>query len=185
MKTREKIEPGVFTKKFCIAYVIILYAVLSLADIIFIANDHENVTLIRSIIMSATILLSVALIIKSLMKKNICVRSLEQSYKMSITIAIIAVALISIFYFMYCVKSNVNKIKEDYKYVMAKTYFGESAAEKLLDSAAEEARESWYTVWGVMIATSAVAIPLARNIISQNVEEEQETYNNENQEINV
>lgn len=184
MKTRKEIEPGAFAGRFCTIYIVTILLVLSIADVIFMANDHENVALIRSIVMAATIIIGVMLIIKSLMKKNICVKSMEQSYKLYITIAIIAVALLSIFYFMYCVKSNVNKIKEGNDYKTVKLFFGEKAAEALLDEAAEDARKDWYTVWGVMIAASAVAVPIARNMISKYSEEHEEISNIEQNEDN-
>jgi len=177
MEKRERIEPGNLVKKFLISYILILYAVISLADIIFIANDHENVVLIRSIIMSISVILGTIIVLKSIAKKHILVKDLESTYKTFITIAIIAVAILSIFYFMYCVKSNVNKIEDGSEYRSMKMWVGEKAAQKLLEKAAEEAREDWYTVWGVMIAASAVAVPVARKIIDQSTQEE---YNNQN-----
>jgi len=68
---------------------------------------------------------------------------------------------------MYCVKSEVDEVKNSSEYRMAKSIYGTTYTDKILDDAADEARKSWYSIWGIMIGASVVTIPITKNSTSR------------------
>ncbi len=170
-KEREIVEPGAFVRRFCSTYIVILFIALLATDIIFETNDYENVVLIRGAIMVAATILGTIVTIKSLNKKYIIKKDLQDLYSKFTIMAVIAIALLSILYFMYCVKSEVNNIKDTSEYKLAQSFVGSKGADYLVEQAADKAREQWYSIWGIMIASSVVTIPIIKKTIEQCSEE--------------
>lgn len=172
---REIIEPGAFTKRFCSNYIAILIIVLVITNIIFQANDYENVLLIRGGAMAVTIIVGVITMTIGLSKRYRVKKSMKDFYTKYVIIAVIAIALLSIIYFMYCVKSEVAEVKESAQYKIAKSRFGTTYTDKVLEDAADEARKQWYSIWGIMIGASVVTIPMIKKIFDKYSEDEEET----------
>lgn len=182
-KEREVIEPGTFTKRFCSNYIAILILALVITDIVFKATDYENVILIRGITMALAIIIGVIAVTIGLSKKYIVRKNMKEFYTKYVVIAVIAIAILSILYFMYCVKSEVNEVKNSSEYRMAKSIYGTTYTDKVLDNAAEEARKEWYSIWGIMIGASVVTIPITKKILDKYSEDYEETKKTSNEEI--
>lgn len=177
-KEREVIEPGTFTKRFCSNYVAILIIALLITDLIFKATDYDNVILIRGGIMAVAIVFGVIATIMGLSKKYIVKRNMKDFYRKYVIIAVIAIALLSIFYFMYCVKSEVGEVKESAQYKIAKSRYGTTYTNKVLEEAAEKARKQWYSIWGIMIGASVVTIPITKKLFEKYSEDNEEIVTN-------
>ena len=175
-KEREIIEPGTFTKRFCSSYIAILILALLITDIVFKATDYENVIIIRGITMALAIIIGVIAVNIGLSRKYIVRKNMKDFYSRYVIIAVIAIALLSILYFMYCVKSEVEDVKNSSEYRMAKSIYGTTYTDKVLDDAADEARKEWYSIWGIMIGASIVTIPITKKLFdkySEDCEEKQ------------
>lgn len=174
-KDREVIEPGTFVKRFCSNYIVILIIALVITDIVFKATDYENVILIRGITMALAIIIGVILTTIGLSRKHIVKKNMKEFYSKYVIIAVIAIAFLSILYFMYCVKSEVGEVKESSEYKMAKSIYGTTYTDKVLEDAADKARKDWYSIWGIMIGASIVTIPITKKLFDKYSEDYEET----------
>lgn len=171
----EVIEPGTFTKRFCSNYIAILILALLITDIVFKANDYENIVLIRGITMTLAIIIGVITVNIGLSKKYIVKRDMKDFYSRYVIIAVVAIAFLSILYFMYCVKSEVEDVKNSSQYRIAESIYGTKYTDKVLDDAADEARKQWYSIWGIMLCASIVTIPITKKLFDKYSKDYEET----------
>ena len=139
--------------------------------------------LFRSVAMALAIIVGVIATCIGLSKKYIVKKNMKEFYTKYVIIAVIAIALLSILYFMYCVKSEVDEVKNSSEYRMAKSIYGTTYTDKILDDAADEARKSWYSIWGIMIGASVVTIPITKKLFDKYSTDYEETKVASNEEI--
>lgn len=187
IKERKIGEPGKVARTFLVTYIIILIIALLISDALY---EIDGITTTQKILVR-TSLCFIAVIFgtwystRHVMKKYKCTKPYEDTIRMYINIAIIGVAALSLFYFLYIVKSNVNEIKSGYEYKYVSSMLSNEVADSIVKNAEREARKSFFIVWGGIVVASAISIPLQRKRISQYVEEDivEETPQKENSNI--
>ena len=58
---------------------------------------------------------------------------------------------------------------------MAKSIYGTTYTDKVLEDAADKARKDWYSIWGIMIGASIVTIPITKKLFDKYSEDYEET----------
>ena len=187
VKERKIGEPSKVRKTFLAAYLLILILALFISDAIY---QVEGITstqkiLVRTGLCFIGVIFGTWYSTRYAMKKYKCIKSYEDSIRTYINIAIIGVAALSLFYFLFIVKSNINDIKSGHDYKIASSILSNEVADNILKNAEREARKNFFIAWGGIVVASAISIPLQRKRISQYIEEDivEETPQEENSNI--
>ena len=159
MKTYEKNDVKGAAKTFSINYVVLMFVALYVTNIINNVTDITmgQLTTIRAVICFVGVILLGRFLTINVVKKYQISRSYKDSLRFNINLAIIAVAVISIFYFLFSLNSNIKKVEDSSQYKMAVTFIGEEVEEELEDIK-KEARNGFIIVWVAILAGSAVAV---------------------------
>jgi len=169
MKTYEKNDVSSAVKRFARDYVLVIIAILALASIIFQLSDVSitGMTTIRAIVLFVTVILASKRITKEVIKKFQITKLYKDNLKFNINLIIIAVAILSIFYFLITLNNNINKFEESSEYRLYEVFVGEEQAKEMLVEAEKEARKSFIILWVSILAASAVAIATEEKTIEK------------------
>ena len=135
MKKYEKNDITGARRSFTGLYIVLMAAVLQISNIIYeISNTSiEGITVIRSILVFIAVILLSKVLTKSAIKKYKITKSYSDNLRFNINLVIIAVGLISLFYFLYSVNSNIKEVKETTEYKMVVLYSSEAKADEKND----------------------------------------------------
>ena len=117
--------------------------------------------------MFLTIIISSFLLTRYVIKKYSITKSFKDNIRFNINLVIIGIAIISIFYFLITLNSNVNKIKESSEYKIVSIYLDKDDVEELLDEVKSEARGAFIKVWTSILLASAISVGLEGKIIDK------------------
>ena len=160
MKIYEKNDVKGAAKKFGINYVVLMFVALYITDII---NQFGDITMgqlttIRAGVCFIAVILLARFLTINVVKKYQITSSYKDNLRFNINLVIIAVAVVSIFYFLISLNSNVKEVEESSEYRMAATFLGEEVLEEQLEDIKKEARNGFIIVWVAILAGSAVAV---------------------------
>ena len=181
MKTYEKNDVKGAAKTFAIRYITIMLILVYVTDIIQGLSDitHGQLVTIRAIICLVGVIVFSRLLTINIVRKYQINASFKDNLRFNINLAIIAVAVISIFYFLFALNSNVKEFEDSSEYKMYATILGEEKVEDELEDVKKEARKGFIIVWVAILAGSAVAVYSEGKILDKYCKEdvEQEVLN--------
>lgn len=160
MKTYEKNDINSAKKKFAGNYIVIMVIILLISNIF---NHMESIsingiTAIRSIALFVAILVSARVLTKSVIKKFQITKSNADNLRFNINLIVIGIAIISLFYFLFSVHSNVKEMKNTTSYRVLSIYSTQEEADKIVEDAASKARKSFLIVWVAIMISSAIVV---------------------------
>lgn len=166
MKKKEKSvgEPGKVAGSFAWLYLVILYISLVIGDAAFAIN--ESMTL-RIIICMIGVFLGIWCATRYAVSRYICLKNLQDAIRTYLNIVIIAIAFISLFYLLFALKSNVNKIKDSPEYKYVSLYLSQETADEIVGEAEKEARGKFFMLWAGIVVASGISIPLQKKRIAK------------------
>lgn len=162
-------DPGKVAGSFTWLYLVILYVSLAISDGSFAIN--ESMTL-RIIICMVGVFLGIWGATKYAVSRYICPKTLQDSIRTYLNIVIIAIAAISLFYLLFALKSNVNKIKDSPEYKYVSIYLSQETADEIIKEAEKEARGKFLMLWAGIVVASGISIPLQKKRIDKYCVEE-------------
>ena len=169
MKTYEKNDVKGAARTFRINYVVTMLILLYITDIVHELSDitHGQFVTMRAIICFAGVILLSRFLTINAVKKYQITKQFKDNLRFNINMVIIIVAVISIFYFLFILNSNVNKVEDSAQYRMAVTFLGEETVEEQLKDVKKEARNGFIIIWVAILAGSAVAIYSEEKILDR------------------
>ena len=181
-KAYEKNDVSSAKRSFAYTYIVIMIVALYITDIIKELSDIslDGITAIRSIICFAAVLVLARYLTKYVINKYKISKPYADNLRFNINLIIIAVAFLSLFYFLITVKSNINTIKDSTEYRMYAMFSSKSEADDIIKTAEKEARKSFIIVWISIMTASAIAVGLEGKTIDHYCYEEPTYYSNEN-----
>jgi len=140
MKTYEKNDVKGAAKTFSISYVAYMFLALYVTDIINSVTDITmgQLTTIRAAICFVLVILLGRFLTINVVKKYQITSSYKDNLRFNINLAIIAVAVISIFYFIFSLNSNIKEVEDSSEYRFAAAVLGEDALEEELETLKKE-----------------------------------------------
>ena len=181
MKTYEKNDVKGAERTFRTNYIIMMFLILFITDIIVEATDITlgQLAIVRSILCFLGVILLSRILTINVVKKYQITTSYKDSLRFSINIVIIAVAVLSIFYFLFSLNNNIKEVEDSSEYKVAVTFLGEEAVEEELEDIKKEARNGFIVVWVAILSASAIAVYSEGKILDKYCEEdvEQEVLN--------
>ena len=169
MKTYEKNDVSSAKKQFAIKYIVSMFIILYITDIINHASDISinGLTVLRSILCFAAILILSRVLTKIEINKFQITKSNSDNLRFNINLIIIAVAVISLFYFLFSVNSNVKSVKNTASYKIMSLYSSQSEADEIVERVAKDARKSFLIVWVAIMVSSAIVVGTEGNYIEK------------------
>lgn len=160
MKVYEKNDLKGALKTFRINYLVIMFLVLYVTDIINKVADITigQLTTIRAILCFGAVILLARFLTINIVRKYQITNSYKDNLRFNLNLIIIIVAVVAIFYFLFSLNSNIKEIKDSSEYKFAVSILGEESLEEELEDVKKEARNAFIIVWVAILAGSAVAV---------------------------
>ena len=158
--TYEKNDITSAKKNFAGIYIGIMLVLLYFTDILNRLTDIsiKGLTVLRSIIFFISIILLARLLTKNIINKFQITKSYSDNLRFNINLIIIAVALLSLFYFLFAVSQNVKEIKDSSNYKTASLFLAKDSVDEIVEEAAKQARKSFIIVWISIMTASAIVV---------------------------